>query len=177
MKFKRNIVKKENIPAKGLEMIKILFVCHGNICRSTMAESVFQDLVRKRGLENKFLIDSAATHSDEIGNPPHRGTREKLEREKIPLVPHRARLMKPEDGERFDLLIGMDEANRRDMIRIVGERNAGKVSLLLDGTARPRPIADPWYTGDFDETFRDISEGTAALLDRLLRAEHGKKID
>lgn len=148
-------------------MIKILFVCHGNICRSTMAESVCMHILKERGLTEKFSVDSAATHTDEIGNPPHWGTREKLLSEGIPILPHRAKLMTKADGEKFDLLIGMDEANRRDMKRIVGEKNAEKVRLLLDYTARPRPIADPWYTGNFEETYRDITEGLNALLATL----------
>lgn len=153
-------------------MIKILFICHGNICRSSMAESVCMHILKKRGLTEMISVDSAATHSEEIGNPPHWGTREKLASKGIPIVPHKAKLMTREDGEKFDLLIGMDEANRRDMKRIVGERNAGKVRLLLDNTARPRPIADPWYTGDFEETYRDITEGLNALLDELEKLQN-----
>ena len=155
-------------------MIKILFVCHGNICRSTMAESICMHIIKERGLMEKFSIDSAATHSDEIGNPPHWGTRDKLKAKGIPLVPHRARLMTRDDGEKFDLLIGMDEANRKNMKRIVGEKNAGKVKLLLDYTARPRPIADPWYTGDFEETYRDVTAGLNALLYELEKIENIK---
>ena len=148
-------------------MSKILFVCHGNICRSPMAESVFTYLVRKKGMDGKISCASAVAHTDEIGNAPHYGTREKLRKEGIPLVPHRARLMTKKDGDDFDLLIGMDEYNVRDMKRIVGERNAHKVHLLLEYAGSPRPIADPWYTGDFDETFEDVMEGCTALLDAL----------
>ncbi len=129
-----------------------------------MAESVFVHMAKERGVEEEVAAASAAAHTDEIGNPPHRGTREKLNREGIPLIPHRARLLKREDGEKFDLLIGMDEYNRRDILRIVGAENANKVKCLLDFTAHPRAIADPWYTGNFDETFRDIWEGCTALL-------------
>ena len=148
-------------------MSKILFVCHGNICRSPMAESVFTYLVRKKGMDGKISCASAAAHTDEIGNAPHYGTREKLRKEGIPLVPHRARLMTKKDGDDFDLLIGMDEYNVRDMKRIVGEKNAHKVHLLLEYAGSARPIADPWYTGDFDETFEDVMEGCTALLDAL----------
>lgn len=148
-------------------MINILFVCHGNICRSPMAESVFARIIRERGWEGKVAVASAAAHTDEIGNPPHRGTREKLAREGIPLVPHRARLMIRADGERYDLLIGMDEYNVRDMRRIAGEKQAGKIYKLLDFAGEDRAIADPWYTHDFDETFRDVRKGCSALADFL----------
>ena len=147
-------------------MTNILFVCHGNICRSPMAESVFTFLVRKKGMEHEVFCASAAAHTDEIGNAPHYGTREKLRKEGIPLVPHRARLLTHADGEAFDYIVGMDGENMRHMRRILGGCRA-KVCLLLDGTAHPRPIADPWYTGDFDETYRDVTEGCTALLHAL----------
>ena len=146
-----------------MKKIKILFVCHGNICRSTMAESVFSHMVKAAGGSDLFEISSAATHTDELGNPPHYGTREKLAREGIPLVPHRARLLTRADGAYYDFIIGMDEENARHMRRILGDCRA-KVCLLLDFTAAPRAIADPWYTGNFDETFDDVTEGCAALL-------------
>lgn len=145
----------------------MLFVCHGNICRSPMAESVCAYLIKERGLTNSVCVDSAAAHRDELGEPPHRGTREKLQKEGIPLVPHRARLLTACDGEEYDYLIGMDDYNVRDMRRIVGEKNAHKVKRLLDFTSVPRPIADPWYTGNFDQTFDEILEGCNALLDAL----------
>lgn len=144
-------------------MYSILFVCHGNICRSPMAESVMTDLLVRHGGKGSVLVSSAAAHTDEIGNPPHRGTAECLRARGIPLVPHRARLMTARDGDSFDLLIGMDVWNVRDMKRIVGEKNADKVKMLLDFSDRPRPIADPWYTGNFDESFRDILEGCEGL--------------
>ena len=150
----------------GESMIRILFVCHGNICRSPMAESVFAFLLKENKIGN-ISCASAAAHTDEIGNTPHYGTREKLRKEGIPLVPHRARLMTKEDGEDFDLLIGMDEHNVRDMKRIVGEKNSHKVHLLLEYAGSNRPIADPWYTGDFDETFEDVMTGCRALLNAL----------
>ena len=148
-------------------MIRILFVCHGNICRSTMAESVFTDMLAKNGVKG-ISVSSAATHTDEIGNPPHYGTREKLRKENVPLVPHRARLMTRADGDAYDFIIGMDEENLRHMRRILGETFYQKISLLLDYTDRPRAIADPWYTGDFDETYADVVEGCQGLL-RYLR--------
>lgn len=145
-------------------MFRILFVCHGNICRSPMAESAMAHLLLKTGNGGRVEVGSAAAHTDEIGSPPHRGTREILERKGVPLVPHRARLMTSEDGEKYDLLIGMDKWNVLDMKQIVGEKNAGKVHLFLEFSSRPRPIADPWYTGNFDETYRDISEGCDGLF-------------
>lgn len=147
-------------------MIRILFVCHGNICRSTMAESVFCDMLVKNGIKG-VSVSSAATHNDEIGCPPHYGTREKLRREGIPLIPHRARLMTKADGEIYDFFIGMDEENLRHMRRILGKEHAQKISLLLDYSVRPRAIADPWYTGNFDETYADVVEGCQGLLKHL----------
>lgn len=145
-------------------MIKLLFVCHGNICRSPMAESVMAYLIEQNGLQSLVGVASAAAHRDEIGNPPHRGTVEILKRKGIPLIPHRARLMTRSDGETFDLLLGMDEYNVRDMKAIVGAEYAGKVKKLLDFSSCPRAIADPWYTGDFETTFADVFEGCNALL-------------
>lgn len=140
-----------------------------------MAESVMTYLVNEAGLADKFVIASAAAHTDEIGNQPHRGTREKLAREGIPLVPHRARLLTRADGEKFDYLIGMDVWNVRDMKKILGEEYAHKVSMLLDFTARPGAIADPWYTGNFDETFADVMEGCTALLNTIAKREGWSK--
>lgn len=148
-------------------MKKILFICHGNICRSPMAESVMSYLVQQNGLEGSILVNSAAAHTDEIGNPPHYGTRQKLARERIPLVPHRATLLTRRDGEEYDLLLCMDEYNVRDVKRIVGKENEHKVKLLLSYTPHARAIADPWYTGNFDETFDDVMAGCTGLLEQL----------
>ena len=145
-------------------MIRILFVCLGNICRSTMAEYVMKYLVEREGLQEAFLIDSAGTSAEETGNPVHPGTRRRLRQAGIPCGGHRARQMCPADYGRFDLLIGMEEANLRDMRRIAGGDPAGKIHKLLDFSSRPRDIADPWYTGDFDATFDDVWEGCQALL-------------
>lgn len=148
-------------------MLKILFICHGNICRSPMAESVMAYLIEREGLEKELTVYSSAAHRDELGDPPHRGTAEVLKGNKIPLVPHRANLLTEGACDEYDFLIGMDEANVRDIRRIAGERNKNKVYKLLDFTSSPRPIADPWYTGDFDKTFSDVWEGCGAFLSFL----------
>lgn len=153
-------------------MIKILFICHGNICRSPMAEFVMKDLVRRRGYADHFLIDSKATSTEELGNSPHYGTVNKLRQEGIAMEPHRAQQMRRRDYSDYDYLIGMDEYNRRNILRIVGEDAEGKVSLLLDYTDAPRSIADPWYSGNFDETYDDVTEGCEALLEYLVQS-HG----
>ena len=145
-------------------MIKVLFICHGNICRSTMAQYVMQYLVDKRGLSDCFYIDSAATSREEIGNGVHHGTRAKLREVGIPCGDHRARQMTRGDYEEYDYLIGMEERNRRNMLRILGGDLEGKVSLLLDYAERHGDIADPWYTGDFDQTFEDVMAGCKGLL-------------
>ena len=153
-------------------MIKILFVCHGNICRSTMAQYVFQNMVNKSGLTDSFYIDSAATSREEIGNPPHHGTQRKLREMDIPCGDHRARQIRREEYDLFDYIVGMDSWNIRNINKIIGNGDPErKVSKLLDFTDRKgADIADPWYTGDFDATYRDVKEGCEALLsDCLLR--------
>ncbi len=151
-------------------MIKVLFVCHGNICRSTMAEYVMKDMVKKAGLEDCFYIDSAATSREEIGNPVHRGTQQKLKEENIPCGNHRARQLRKEEYQEFDYIIGMDTWNIRNMMRILGSDPEAKVSKLLDFSEHSGDIADPWYTGDFDKTYEDVKEGCEGLLkDCLLR--------
>ena len=145
-------------------MIKILFVCHGNICRSPMAEFVMKDLVEKAGLEEKFHIASAATSAEEIGNPVYPPARRKLAEHGISGAGHVARQLRREDYEDWDLFIGMDEANLRNMRRLFGGDPAGKCSLLLSHTNRPGEVADPWYTGDFEATWQDVEEGCQALL-------------
>lgn len=150
-------------------MTKILFVCHGNICRSTMAESVMTYLVEKKGLSQQFEIFSAATSREELGNPPHYGTVEKLRRENIPVVPHRAQQMIKNDYEYYDYLIGMDDANIRNMLKIVGEDSEHKITKLLSFAGSSKDIADPWYTGNFDATFNDVIQGCTALLEKLVK--------
>ena len=148
-------------------MIKILFVCHGNICRSTMAESVMTHLVKQANLSRQFYINSAATSREEIGNTPHYGTVAKLREKGIPLVPHRAVQMTKKDYEEYDYLIGMDSANIRNMIRIAGGDPDRKIYKLLSFANSGRDIADPWYTGNFDETYDDILEGCRAFLQKV----------
>ena len=150
-----------------MEKIKVLFICHGNICRSTMCESVFTHMVQKNGLTDKFVIDSAATSTEEIGNPPHRGTVNKLKEVGIPLVPHRARQITMADYDEFDYIIGMDTANIRNLNRMLKGDPEGKVYKLLSFAGSGRDIADPWYTGNFDETYSDIMEGCNGFLKYL----------
>ena len=149
-------------------MIKILFVCHGNICRSTMAESVMTHLVKRKKLESAFYINSAATSREEIGNPPHYGTVNKLREVRIPLIPHRAVQMTTQDYAAYDYLIGMDPANIRNMTRIAGGDSESKIYKLLTFAGSGRDVADPWYTGDFDTTYKDIMEGCDGLLQHIL---------
>ena len=149
-------------------MIKVLFICHGNICRSTMSQSVFTHLASQRGLQDLFEIDSAATSREQIGDPPHRGTVVKLRQVGIPLIPHRARQMTRADYEYYDYLIGMDTANIRNMNRIAGGDPDGKIYKLPSFAGRSGDIADPWYTGNFEDTYRDVREGCEALLQWLL---------
>ena len=151
---------------------RVLFVCHGNICRSTMAESVLTHFVKERGLQEQFYINSAATSREEIGNTPHYGTVNKLRAVGIPVVPHRAVQMTREDYEEYDYLIGMDSANIRNMTRIAGGDSEGKIYKLLIFANSGRDVADPWYTGDFDATYRDVTEGCEAFLAYL--EEEGK---
>ena len=154
-------------------MIKILFVCHGNICRSPMAEFVMKDLVQRAGLENDFFISSAATSTEEIwngvGNPVYPPAKSELARHGIACGGKRAVLLKKEDYDRYDLIIGMDHNNLRNLRRIVDEDKEGKVSLMLDYTDRAgAEVADPWYTGNFDATWRDVTEGCSGLIEEIM---------
>ena len=145
-------------------MKKILFVCYGNICRSPMAEFVMKDLVKKTGREWEFEIASAATSTEEIGCPVYPPARRKLAEHGIGCAGKTARQLRKDDYEEYDLLIGMDSANLRSMRRICGGDPAGKISLLMDWTDHPADVADPWYTGDFEATWRDVLEGCRAVL-------------
>lgn len=148
-------------------MIKILFICHGNICRSPMAEFFMKDLVEKRGLSEQFDIASAATSAEELGNPVHPGTRRKLGEAGIRCEKRYARRMTAQDYRDYDLLIGMDETNLRNMRRITGGDPDGKMAKLLSFCGDASDVADPWWTGNFEDTFRDVKRGCEALLDHL----------
>lgn len=145
-------------------MYKILFVCHGNICRSPMAEFVMKDLVSKAGLDSEFYIESAATSTEEIGNGVYPPARRKLAEHGIGCAGKTARQITAADYHRFDLLIGMDSWNIRNMRSICGGDDEGKIKMLMDYTDRPGDVADPWYTGNFEATWRDVLEGCTALL-------------
>ena len=155
-------------------MIKILFVCHVNICRSTMAESVMTHLVKQQKLEDSFYINSAATSREEIGNPPHHGTVNKLREVRIPLIPHRAVQMTAQDYAHYDYLIGMDSANIRNMTRIAGGDSDGRIYKLLTFAGSGRDVADPWYTGDFDTTYADVTEGCSGLLRHIIENDRDR---
>lgn len=148
-------------------MLNILFICHGNICRSPMAEYVFKELVRREGVSDKFYIESAATSREEIGNDVHRGTKKKLAEQGIPCPKRAARQVTKGDYEAYDYILLMDENNRRNLMRIIGSDTQEKVYGLLDFAERPRDIADPWYTGNFDVTYDDVVEGCQCFLAHL----------
>ena len=150
--------------------IKILAVCHGNICRSTMYQSVLTHMVKERNIDHLFEINSAATSREEIGNPPHYGTVSKLRQVGIPVVPHRAVQMTQADYEYYDYLIGMDSANIRNMTRIAGGDPGNKIYKALEFAGSDRDVADPWYTGDFDATYRDVVASCEGLL-KFLKKE------
>ncbi len=148
-------------------MIKVLFVCHGNICRSPMAEFILKDMVAKMGLADKFVIASAATSREEIGNPVHHGTRNKLAPLGISTKGKTAIQVTKKDYEYYDYLLIMDKNNERNILRLLNKSAAPKVSRLLDFSKNPRDIADPWYTGNFDLTYDDIVEGCHSFLEHL----------
>ena len=155
-------------------MKNILFICHGNICRSPMAEFVMKDLVQKAGLASEFHIESAAPSREEIGNPVYPPAQRKLADHGISCNGHAARQLTNQDYDEYDLLIGMDQANLRDMYRICGGDYAEKMSLLMGHTARPGNVADPWYTGDFEATWQDVLEGCQGLLKELTAGRCGE---
>ena len=145
-------------------MIKVLFVCLGNICRSPMAEFLLKDMVKKKELYNEFLIESAGTSNEEVGNPVHYGTKNKLAEIGISVDGKVARQLVKEDYDKYDYILAMEERNVRDIKRIVGNDDEKKVYRLLDFSNSPRDIADPWYTGNFDITYDDIIEGLQGFL-------------
>lgn len=150
-------------------MTKILFVCHGNICRSPMAEFVMKKIVKDAGMENDFVIESAAVSSEEIGNDIHYGTKEKLTQMNVPFAKRRARKISPADYDYFDLLIGMDVQNLYYMENAWNKDPNDKVKLLLTYAGKDRDIADPWYTHNFDDTYEDIVEGCTALFNSIVK--------
>lgn len=149
-------------------MTRILFVCHGNICRSPMAEFVMRDLVKKAGLEGQFHIESAATSTEEIGNPVHRGTREKLRQVGISCAGKTARQLTRSDYAAYDYLIGMDTWNIRNMHRMLGGDPDKKIYKLLEFAGSTQDVADPWYTGDFETTYQDVVAGCQGLLSKIM---------
>lgn len=148
-------------------MIRILFVCHGNICRSPMAEFIMKDLVKKEKLEKQFYIESAATSTEEINNPVYPPARRKLAEHNISCDGKRARQLRREDYSRFDHLVGMDNANFRNMNRICNGDPNDKIHLLMDYTTCPGEVSDPWYSGDFDTTYEDVLKGCKGLLEYI----------
>ena len=146
------------------DRIRILFVCHGNICRSTMSQCVMQHMVDSRGMGGRFTIDSVATTNEEIGMPIYPPAREKLKAEGVPIVPHRARRIQAGEQAGWDYIICMDEENIRHLRRILGPENMGKVRKLLSYVGESGDVADPWYTGNFDATYNDVVRGCEALL-------------
>ena len=149
-------------------MIKILFVCHGNICRSPMAEFVMKELVNKKSMADQFEIASAATSTEEIGNPIYPQAKRKLKEHGISCEGKTARQMTKEDYAYYDYIIAMDRLNLRNMTRFVGNDPDNKVSLLMDFTNHPGDVADPWYTGDFEATWNDVNEGCIGILKKLI---------
>lgn len=156
-------------------MVKIMFVCHGNICRSPMAEFIMKDLVKKKNTEHQFYIASSATSTEELGNPVHRGTYKKLKEAGITPEGKYAVRLKRGDYYKYDYILGMDSRNLKNMQYILGDDDDRKLGRLLDYTDQPRDIADPWYTGNFDITYQDIVEGCNAFYHYLVK--EGKVIE
>ncbi len=148
-------------------MTKILFICHGNICRSPMAEFVFKDIAKKAGMSDEFSVASAATSYEEIGNPVHRGTAKILDRLGISYSGKRAVHLEKSDYAKYDYLVCMDSANVRNTLRIVGADPEGKVHKLLEFADSCEDVADPWYTGNFERTYEDVLAGCEGLLKHI----------
>ena len=152
-------------------MIKVMFVCHGNICRSPMAEMILKDMVRKRGIAERFVIASSATSTEEIwgdtGSPVYPPAREMLRRKGIPCENRHAVQIRKSDYAAYDYIIAMEQFNLRNMRHVIGSDPDGKVFRMLDFTDKPRDVSDPWFSGDFESAYSDISRGCAAFLDYL----------
>ncbi|WP_313431064.1 low molecular weight protein-tyrosine-phosphatase [Siminovitchia terrae] len=148
-------------------MVKVLFVCLGNICRSPMAEAIMRDLVEKEGLSRNISVDSAGTGSWHIGEPPHKGTLKKLAEYDVSTKGLVARQFSPKDFDEYDYIVGMDESNSRNISRITGQSNDPKIIRLLDLTDVKKDVPDPYYTGDFQETYDLVSEGCRVLLEKI----------
>ncbi|WP_294160668.1 low molecular weight protein-tyrosine-phosphatase [uncultured Selenomonas sp.] len=151
-------------------MHRILFVCHGNICRSTMCEFVMKELVRRAGREDEFVIDSKACRTDEIGNDTHPGTQRKLREMGIPFTRRAARLIRREDYDAYDFIVAMDDENLRDLLRLTKGDPEHKCRLLLSFAGEEREVDDPWYSGNFDATYEDAVTGCKALLEACTKA-------
>ena len=151
-------------------MIKVTFVCHGNICRSPMAEMVFKDMVKKRGIEKEFEIASCATSTEEIGHPVYPPARAELARQGVKCEQRGARQLTKADYEKYDLLIGMDSYNIRNMLRMLGGDPQGKIHKLMEYAGSSADVADPWYSDRFDVCFADVLAGCEGLLDTLMKA-------
>ena len=148
-------------------MINIMFVCHGNICRSPMEEFILKDMVAKRKISHNFHIESSATSREEIGNDIHYGTKNKLKKVGVPFTPRKATQITKSDYDKYDFILCMDNNNIRNLSRIIPNDKDNKIKLLLDFSDNPRNIADPWYTGNFEDTYNDIIEGCEALLNYI----------
>ena len=149
-------------------MIKILFVCHGNICRSTLAEFLMKELVRQAGKEGEILVESKACRTDEVGNDTHPGTKAVLQAHGIPFTRRQARQIQRADYEQFDYIIAMDDENMRDLHRLTHGDPQDKCQLLLSFAGEDREVADPWYTGNFEVTYQDVDKGCRSLLQKLI---------
>lgn len=158
-------------------MIKVLFVCHGNICRSPMAEYILRDKVEKMGYGSQFHIESAATSTEELGNPPHHGTQKILSDLGISCYGKRAVQIKKKDYDKYDFILGMDDMNIRNMCRVFGEDRDHKIFKFLDFSENPRNIADPWYTGNFKRTYDDIVEAGDSFIEYLIKENYIKGSD